>query len=177
VFVAFVLAGVVPLFIFINNGLVGNTVGTLSLAAYGVLIGAVALAPLAILLFRRTPEFTAMNFSNALTCQGIIVLTAGIICYCLLLRLNAPAANAPTFKREASVFDARHPKTGAWKIGALEVQVEDYGSREVAVSAAVWQLATNYGKIRLVLAPGRLGHPVVIGCEVNGIEGIQRVFR
>ena len=175
VFVSLLFA-IFVLILVARSGLVTNTVGTWLVAGYGALLGTLGPAPFAIRFMKKSPVYGKMDRPNAYACQGGICATASVLSYCLLLGLNAPSHSAVPFEKEAQVVGWRHPTGIHWIRATLNISNDEFGQREIVVTRDVWRLATTDRQLRIIALPGRLGFPLITGCELNGIAGAQPIL-
>lgn len=170
------LAAIGVLFYVGSEGLVTNTVGFWPLAGFGTLLGVVGVAPWLIWIMKRSATYIKMDRLNAYGCQGGICISAAILCTCLLLQINSPGPRAAPFSEDATVVGWRSPRGRQWGKATLIIRDDDLGRREIVVARTAWSVAIAARHLRVILKPGHLGHPVIAGCVLPGLNGIQPVF-
>lgn len=143
------------------------TIGTLTLAAYGVALGSIGIAPFFIRPMIRSETYKKMDSANAKTCCVGVCFVASLLAYGALLFINAPSAQAKAVTSEFTIEKRVHGTGRARNSQHVDLRNATYGWRQIDMPRAIWMETKVGAKLTLILQTGKLGYPVIIGYQTE----------
>jgi hypothetical protein len=143
------------------------TIGTLTLAGYGIALGSIGIAPFIIRAMMRSDTYQKMDSANAKACCLGVCFTASVFVYGALLLINDPAPETKAFTSQFTIEKREHGTRQAKNSQHIDIRNSTYGWRQNEMPREIW-LDTELGaKLTLILQTGRLGYPVIIGYQTE----------